>query len=41
MFSNHSIDASEAIFTAIVIATSIVLAAPIVFTASYFVVMFG
>jgi hypothetical protein len=41
MFNTHNIDVTETICTAIVIATGIVLAAPLMFTASYFVVMFG
>mgnify|MGYP007046954413 FL=1 len=41
MFSNHSINVTETICTAIVIATGIALAVPLMLTASYFVVMFG
>lgn len=41
MFSNHSITATEAICTAIVIATGLALATPLALTAGYFVVIFG
>jgi cytochrome b subunit of formate dehydrogenase len=41
MFCNHETTLTEAISTVIVIVTGIVLAAPLMFTASYFMLMFG